>query len=167
MKTEALRILESLIHCRGKERRLTEFLKAPDDDSPSGWFIHVPRAFNDALDIRETPRVLNGKESCIWTQGSRFSFNAGDVLYNTTKASQEWSKALKEIKLCVQVKHAMAAAPAQSEIPREPGKVEFEVFIPNPEQTKLVSRGVRQITQDGFVHFLICGDAPYEDLFVK
>lgn len=45
------------------------------------WAFHVPRCFNDALDIKLISRRWNCVEYTVWTQGVNFSFKAGDILY--------------------------------------------------------------------------------------
>ena len=40
----------------------------------------VPACFNDKLDIKQTERIENKKKTLVWTQGSLFSFQTGDIL---------------------------------------------------------------------------------------
>src|SRR5690242_14432329 len=59
MRHKALGLLEQLTRVATKrEERSLELLKQPDTDGEPDWFMHVPRSFNEALDIRQTPRVL-------------------------------------------------------------------------------------------------------------
>jgi hypothetical protein len=68
-----------------------------------GWKMAIPESFKDALDIKLTPRVLAGKTEMIWTQGPIYNFHEGDTFYDTKLAYTEWEKALKHLKLCIQV----------------------------------------------------------------
>lgn len=56
-------------------------LRSPDATETPKWAFHVPRCFNDALDIKLISRRWNCVEYTVWTQGVNFSFKAGDILY--------------------------------------------------------------------------------------
>jgi len=170
MTTQALAVLDKALKLtedtaeKGKRtKRLTELLKAPDDEQSAGWFMCAPSCFNNALDIRQTPRKKDGKESLVWTQGSAFSFKAGDTIYDTPKAYSKWGEALKDLSLSVQVDQATDATPekrsvdAGSIVPRNSGIVRFSFFTPNDQKTALIKRGNTQLTQDELVLFLIKG----------
>jgi hypothetical protein len=169
MKNSSSAILERVLKLteesleKGKTTRLTELLKSPQDDETSGWFMCVPSCFNNALDIRLTTRKINGKETRVWTQGSLFSFKAGDTLYDTSKAYSEWGEALKHLSLCINVEQATDAIPAkkksqQSEnTQRDHGSIRFSVLISNNPKTALMKIDDFQMTQDDFVFFLIRG----------
>ena len=170
MSTQALAVLDKALKLtedtakKGKRtKRLTELLKSPDDEQATGWFMCVPSCFNNALDIRQTPRKKDGKETLVWTQGSAFSFKAGDTIYDTPKAYSEWGEALKHLALSVQVQEATDATPEKGNadggntIPRNSGVVRFSFFTPNDQKTAVVKRGDAQLTQDEFVLFLIHG----------
>ena len=64
-----------------KGRREECILRNFDAMDTSEWAFHVPRCFNDALDIRLISRKWNCVEYTAWTQGANFSFKAGDILY--------------------------------------------------------------------------------------
>ena len=75
MIQQALTILDDLIGVRrSRENRTTNLLKDPSTESGDGWYMCVPPCFNDALDIKRTERVENGRKVLVWTQGSWFSF---------------------------------------------------------------------------------------------
>lgn len=122
----------------------------------------VPSCFNNALDIRQTLRKKDGKESLIWTQGSAFSFKPGDTIYHTPKAYSEWSEAVRHLCLCIQVHQATDASPEKSiadggTVPRNPGVVRFSILTSNDHKTAVVKRGDAELTQDEFVRLLIRG----------
>lgn len=117
----------------------------------------VLTCFNDALDIKQTERIQNKKKTTVWTQGSSFSFKAGDVLYDTPDAYRIWSEAIKHIGLCVQVDAASSAGATEGRIGRFSGTVTFSIFTPNEDRSKIVRRGAHTMSQDDFVSLLILG----------
>ena len=111
-----------------------------------------------------------------WTQGSGFSFSQGDTFYDSPHAYEGlWSDALKNFRYCIEVTRATPASPAKlppktakeepsddanKEIrPRYPGRVEFKLFVPNEEKTKLTVREACEMTQDEFIRLLISGNS--------
>jgi len=158
MSQEALDILQRLTgDVLTRQNRLTELLKPATADYAEGWFMCVPKCFNESLDIRLTERIVNGRKALVWTQGSAFSFSEGDTLYDTPNAYEKWSQALKSSSLCVQVKQALAAGPASDGSVRSAGSVTLDIFRPDKRGSKLVSHGQYTMSQDAFVRFLIAG----------
>jgi hypothetical protein len=88
-RDQALAILSRLTQPQLGEQtrqgRLEFCLRDPGSEISPGWFMHVPRQFNDALDIRQTERVENGVKKTVWTQGGNFSFKPGDMIHDTEK----------------------------------------------------------------------------------
>jgi len=159
VKQKALSVLEQVTRASGqKEDRLTETLRDPESDGTPGWFMHVPGCFNDALGIRQTPRKADGKTVTVWTQGAGFAFKAGDIIYDTARAYDEWAQAMRHIRLCVQVTRVADATGSQASVVRSPGTVVFDVLVPNADRTRLVHSTSQALTQDAFVRFLISGD---------
>jgi hypothetical protein len=158
MNQQTLDILKRLTaDSSPQQTRLTELLKPAEATYAEGWFMCVGKCFNDPLDIRLTERTINGDKLRVWTQGGAFSFREGDTLYDTRDAYQEWSKALKSISLCVQVKQALPASIALDGSKRSSGSVTIDIFKPNEGRTKLVGYGHYTMSQDSFVEFLISG----------
>ena len=120
--------------------------------------MHVPTCFNDALDIRQTARKLDGKLATVWTQGAAFAFKAGDTIYDTALAYEEWGQALRHIRLCVQVRNASDATGSEPSLARDPGTVAFDLLAPSHDKTRMVHSASRTLTQNAFVRFLISGD---------
>lgn len=150
-----------------REKRFTQLLKKPertfiDDDK---WFIYVPSCFNDCLDIAKTDRVETDQETNekqvkkIWTQGSRFDFHRGCILYDTPKGYQKWPYAINEIKYCISIHSGEIAKPAMVKEERKPGKVIFSIFSPYPMSKNLETIGEFTLTQDEFIKFLIIGNS--------
>jgi len=162
-KEESLNLLQKLITQKssGKDKRSDEeFLKKPervliDNDE---WFIYVPPCFNDCLDIAKTERVMKSKKKTqkVWTQGSRFAFHRGCILYDTPKAYHRWDVAISEIKYCISIQNAKNVKLEEGE--REPGIVEFSIFSPQYMKMSLEKIDEYTLTQDEFVRFLIEGD---------
>ena len=159
-----------------KEKRYKELLKNPVLNSiDEKWFIYVPSCFNDCLDIAKTDRSFKtgrkfkddktGKikdETEIkkeWTQGSRFAFHRGCILYDTPNAYQKWSYAINEIKYCISIHSGENAKPAMDNEERKTGKVIFSIYSPYPMSTNLEKIGEFTLTQDEFVKFLVIGNS--------
>ena len=130
-KEKSLKLLQKLItqkSSRRDKRSDKEFLKKPeripiDNDE---WFIYVPPCFNDCLDIAKTERVK--KPEKVWTQGSRFAFHRGCILYDTPKAYHRWDVAISEIKYCISIQSAKNVKLGKGK--REPGEVVFSILSP-------------------------------------
>ncbi len=171
----SLKLFNTLISRRYKktrEDRLTEFLHDPEDNSPPDWFMYLPKAFNDCLDIQKTSRVeyveieplvpggLIRKEKItklVWTQGSCFNFHKGCTIYDTRDAYQPWGEALKKIKYCLKINYSAIASPAMNNQNRDPGSVDFTLYKPNKKCAELIEVADYTLTQDEFILFLISG----------
>ncbi len=163
MIEQALTILDKVTRATNlREKREEQLLKDPSTECPEGWYMCVPPCFNEALDIKRTERVKNKEKSRIWTQGSWFSFNRGDTLYDSPAGYKIWSEALKNIKLCVQVKVASSAEPSDGASERFSGSVTFSILTGNKDRSKIVERAEHTMSRDDFVRFLIAG--PVEGL---
>jgi len=159
MSHPRLRILEALTRDPSKrERRSTELLRDPECPGSAGWAMYLPTCFNDALDIRRTTRIEDKTPVERWTQGATFGFHAGDVLYDTPVAYQDWAAARPCIRACIQVRDATPVTPAQPGAPRSPGRVEFDLLRPGPNDLQPVSQRSLTLTQDEFVRGLITGE---------
>lgn len=157
MKQNSIQILDKLVKPEiQRQRRLTELLRPPGNDS-FDWFMFVPICFNAALDIQQTTRVIEKRKTLQWTQGSTFSFSVGDIIYDTPKAYEKWSVALKHVRYCFQITDSTPVAPANASAQRKPGKVTFDLFSPNETRTSLKRRSSHDMTQDEFVRLLIAG----------
>jgi hypothetical protein len=155
--SHALEVLDRLETLRtsqegSRNERLTIFLKDPEAEYADGWFMCVPRCFNDSLDIRKTERVVKRQKQLSWTQGYVFSFSEGDILYDTAKAYESWTEALKEMKVCIQVQSGTAASKTFA------GSVRFTTLVPDVQKKKLVKVKEETLTQEEFVRLLISGE---------
>ena len=126
-------------------------LRPPDADADD-WFAYIPTSFNSALDIR--PTKYRGEVA--WTQGGRFSFKRGDVIYDKKECYFSWDDARTHMGICIQI---TAAAPVswQVDSSRDPGRVDFTVYRPNKDRSNIEPESFESITHDEFVHFLISG----------
>lgn len=140
-----------------RENRLTNLLKEPSTQMEDGWYMCVPPCFNDALDIKQTDRIVDKKKTLVWTQGSSFNFKEGDSIYDTPNAYNVWSEALKFIGLCIKVRAGLSAGSSEGNASRSAGLVAFTVLTPNQDRTGLVEREEHSMSQDEFVRLLICG----------
>jgi len=157
-----------------KNRRSTKLIATFSDGYADGWHMAVRECFRPQLDIKFTSRVqkqLNGVDKegkrhvRIWTQGPRIAFDKGHIFYDTPLGYEEWDRALKHINLvCIVIeakpndvrKKQTNNIKGQNELIH--GFVEIELLTPNPERTKLLSKGVDKISQNEFVEFLINGN---------
>ena len=154
-----LRVLEALTRDPSKrERRSTELLRDPESPGSADWAMYLPTCFNDALDIRRTTRIEDKVPVERWTQGSTFGFRAGDILYDTPEAYQDWAAARPRLRACIQVRDATPVTPAQPGAPRNPGRVEFDLLRPGPNDPQPVPPLSLILTQDEFVRGLITGE---------
>lgn len=159
MSNRSLDILNSLMEKReeikkeNKSRvtRPKNLLIDRSSNDANGWYFFIPDCFNDALDIKKTERVNNGKTNKIFTQGYYFSFGAGDTLFDNCKAYNSWETALESMTHCVQVKTAQNATVSST------GSVTFSVFKPDDSRSKLIEHGEHTMSQDEFVKYLILG----------
>ncbi|MFA5424098.1 MAG: hypothetical protein WC374_09610 [Phycisphaerae bacterium] len=164
-KENPLELLEKLVKKKSKEKREHECLKDPERSltDKDDWFIYVPSCFNDCLDIAKTTRSHGKKPEKneikkVWTQGSRFSFHRGSILYDTPKAYEKWGDAIKSINYCISILNGTSAEPAARENERICGNVEFSVLSPCRQTKKLTELGTFSLTQDEFIRFLIEGN---------
>jgi len=161
-REETLSLLESILETQAKkgERRSEILLKSPKSAGPHTWYMFLPSAFDDIIDIKLTEKKVNKKPVNVWTQGTSFCFTQGHTIYDTPKAySDEWAESLKHINLCVQVTGGISAIPGKRRIS---GHVEFDILKPTSHRDKLVVHGHMSMSQDDFVRFLIGG--PSEEM---
>lgn len=158
MPKESLELLKTITaNNTPRQARSLVLLKQPETPSDA-WFMYVPPCFNEALDIRKTERSINGKRTLQWTQGSSFSFKAGDTLYDTPRAYEQWSEALRHINICLSIKEALSAGVSADGKSRFPGSVTYVILKPDKQRRKLIQQRQRTVSQDQFVKFLIAGD---------
>lgn len=133
-------------------RRSKKLLRDPKNPDASDWFMYVPAAFNEALDIRFEASGPNEG----WTQSGCFAFKQSDTLYDTPAAYQRWADALKVLNLGIVVRTASAAGVGEANS-RYPGSVAFVVMLPDSDRTVLTEAFEWRLTQDQFVRFLMDG----------
>ena len=136
----------------------------------------LPENFKPALDIKQTYRVIKKpiadppgfikKKESFYTQGKYYSFDNGDTLYDSADAyGDDWSVAIKKIKYSIQIKDASPAFRELTEITLEgkkkyhynPGRVEFTLYKPDKNFTRLVEHKTYECTQENFVALLQYG----------
>jgi hypothetical protein len=63
MGKQGLNLFEGLLQApKKKSARVDKLLRDPELHEAPGWFMYVPQRFNDALDIKQTERVVDGKD---------------------------------------------------------------------------------------------------------
>jgi hypothetical protein len=165
MRHEATRILDQITSSRkNRQHRMTELMRPPTKADPD-WFMWVPPCFNAALDILQTTRILDRQQTLIWSQGSSFSFAAGDVIYNDPRAYNEWSNALPHVRYSFRITTASPVTLGEGTNTRKPGSVTFELLMPNDAKTGIECDSRHTVTQDDLVRLLITGTCDQLNLF--
>ena len=157
-----------------KKSRSTKLIASFSNGFANGWYMAVRESFRPQLDIKFTTRVqkelgdlekTEKKHVRVWTQGPRIAFDKGHIFYDTPLGYEEWKRALKHINLvCIvtEAKPNNVREKKTNDIRRQTelihGFVEIELLTPNPERTKLISKGVYKKSQNEFVEFLISGN---------
>jgi hypothetical protein len=153
MKTDSSHSLLDKLTTGGRmNRRSKKLLRDPKNPDASDWFMYVPAAFNEALDIKFEASGPNEG----WTQSGCFAFKQADTLYDTPVAYQRWSDALKVLNLGIVVRTASSAGAGEAGN-RYAGSVSFKVMLPDANRTTLTEAFEWRLTQDEFVRFLIDG----------
>jgi hypothetical protein len=117
----------------------------------SGWAFAVPASFKAAFDIRWDVRQEKLVTRKAWTQGKNYCFSQGDVLYDTQKAYEVWSEALKHLNTCIEVIDSIAAGP------QSVGQVRFRASHPDESRIRIVCGKTYTCSQPGFVELLRTG----------
>jgi len=133
-------------------RRSRVLLKDPDGTSPKSWFMCVPPAFNEALDLKQNCGAPNPG----WTGSGAFAFKSGDRLYNCPEAYSSWGEALRVMKLGLFVQSASSAGMGEDGS-RYGGAVQFTILTPDDANSRLVERFDYSMTQDEFIRMIIEG----------
>lgn len=95
LQEDSLKILGLAMALRDNDERMEQLLADFENGFAKGWRMAVGTCFRDALDIKETDKIVSDKRATIWTQGSAFSFSRSDTVYDTPKAYLQWDIALK------------------------------------------------------------------------
>ena len=115
VRRKSLEILNLVKSLRDNGERINDLLSDFKEGFAKGWGVAVSTSFLDALDIKQTDKVIDGKKNRVWTQGSTFSFSQGDILYDTPQAYERWETALQSISIAYQVLAGVPSRP-QKEI---------------------------------------------------
>lgn len=156
-KINPLDVLQELKQSRKREVRSTSrFLKDPEAEQATDWRFPLPKAFNKALDIRKTDRVIDGQKVKVWSQGSYFTFDVGDMLYSGGNADT-WSESFTKEAVCIQVVDSLYSMPATDTDSRYSGEVTLKIFRPHDMNGKSRYCGTAVISQDALIEYLITG----------
>lgn len=157
-----------------KDSRTTNLIADFSSGYAADWAFVVRPCNFDALDIkRQATLVVDGKnkkprKSKVLTQGFSFNFTRGQIFYNDKAAYTEvWRDALQTLSVSLQVDSSTATR----SVPvvkwngkryerREVliyGSVNFSVYKPNAERTKVEKISSHTCRQDEFVNLLKTG----------
>lgn len=114
MTTSSISLLDELI-AQTRSSRLDILLADFTNKFNKLWAFSLPDFFKESLDIRFTPRVINKVTHYTWTQGSRFDFREGYIIYDTQSAYSRWDEALHQVKSAFQITKASPAIPATND----------------------------------------------------
>ncbi len=160
-KPDPIALLDALLSSEESKRfrRTTTLLIDRELESsslgPEGWAFCVPSCFDDALDLKDTNITEDKVTTKQRTQGRKFHFKAGALIYDTPLAyTQSWGDALAELGQMVRVEDS---TPANEEEGRYAGTVTFSLLKPNAERSAVERVGQHECSQDDFVRFLITG----------
>lgn len=142
-----------------KIRRSIDLVANFVDGFADGWYMAVKDSFKMELDIKLT--WINK----IWTQGPYYCFSEGQIFYDVREGYCGWQDALKKINLACQIVAATPKIPLKvnndfsekTEPMTFPGNVQFVLFRPDEERTKLIPYVGYNLSQDDFVNFLKTG----------
>ena len=161
--------IEQLAKSRERSKKLIATFKEGFADN---WYMAVRESYRSQLDIKYTSKIENEskgdvkKINKLWTQGPRISFAKGNIIYDTPYGYLLWNEALKHIKVaCVVIN----GKPNDVKITKFPnskvnayelidGFVEFELLVPNDNNSKLIKSREIKMSQNEFVEFLINGN---------
>ena len=124
------------------------------------WKMAVGKWFKDALDIKLTARVINGKKENIWTQGKVYSFDTGDIFYDSEKAYSNscWRDSLSHITVAVQILLAIPVQYIEATGGLSQGRVQAQILRKDSTGTRLVHDGGFDCSQNEFVELLKSGE---------
>lgn len=154
IQQHALKLHERIQKLKLGDDRFKQCLKPPIQEYTEGWHVCLPSCFNDSLDIK----LISLVSGPTWTQGGFFSFSEGDVLYDKKEGYLVWREALKCISFSIQITRATPVVSTPQDNTLSPGLVEFTIYKPNKDRTKIEPVEHKSMTQYDFVKFLICGE---------
>lgn len=136
------------------------------DGFADGWYMALKESFKMELDIKLTERKKNKVSYFEWTQGPYYCFSEGQLIYDARDAYTCWQDALNKVNLACQIVAAKPNIPikidnevtGKSEFRVLEGYVQFLLFRPDEERSKLVPYVCYNITQNDFVNFLKTGE---------
>lgn len=148
-----------------RTERTTELIASFVEGFADGWYMVLKESFKMALDIKLTERKKNKVSYYEWTQGPYYCFSEGQLIYDSKDAYICWQDALKKVNLACQIVAAKPNIPmkidnevnGKSKYRVLDGYVQFVLFKPNEERSKLIPYVCYNFTQDDFVNFLKTG----------
>lgn len=146
-------------------KRSTVLLANFIDGFADGWYMAIKESFKMELDIKLTERKKNKVAYFEWTQGPYYCFSEGQIFYDSKEGHTCWSDALKKVNLACQIIAAKPNTPlkydnelsGKTEFRVIDGYVQFLLFRPDEERTKLIPYVGYNLTQNNFVNFLKTG----------
>jgi hypothetical protein len=149
-----------------RTKRSSELIADFVDGFAVGWYMAIKESFKMELDIEFTERKREKTSYYEWTQGPYYCFSEGQVIYDAKDGYTCWQESVKKVNLACQIVAAKPNIPAKidSEVTKKSefrviaGNVQFILFRPDEERTKLVSYVGYNLSQNDFVNFLKTGE---------
>ena len=153
--------IESLVKAEKTTDLIAEFVEGFAD----GWYMAVKESFKMELNIEYTERKKDKVSYYEWTQGPYYKFSEGQIIYDSKIAYVCWDDALTYVNLACQIISSKSNIPIKykneetdkTEFKVIEGYVEFLLFKPDDERTKLVPFVCYNLSQNNFVNFLKTG----------
>jgi hypothetical protein len=148
-----------------RAKRSTELIADFTDGYAVGWYMAIKDSFKKELNIEFTERKKAKVSYYEWTQGPYYCFSEGQVFYDVKEGYTCWQFALKKVNIACQIIAAKSNTPLKydNEISGKTeymvivGYVQFKLFKPDEERTKLDPYAEHILSQNDFVCFLKTG----------
>lgn len=146
-------------------KRSTDLNACFIDGFADNWYMALKESFKMELDIKLTERKKNKVAYHEWTQGPYYCFSEGQLIYDSRAAYTCWQDALAKVNLACQIVAAKPNIPIKTDntVTGKPefrvleGYVQFILFKPDAERTKLVPYVGYELSQANFINFLKTG----------
>jgi hypothetical protein len=148
-----------------RAKRSSELIADFVEGFADGWYMAIKENFKMELNIEFTERKKDKISYYEWTQGPYYCFTEGQLIYDSKDAYVCWQDALKKVNLACQIVAAKPNIPMKldNEVTGKSiyrvleGYVQFVLFKPDEERSKLVPYVCYNRSQCDFVNFLKTG----------
>jgi hypothetical protein len=160
METSIIALDNVITKIHSKKTRSLALIASFCNGFADGWYFCIPSFFREALDIKQTIRIIEGKKSLEWTQGASFNFSLGDTLYNHSYCyckDFEECPPIGHPHICLSVETAFPSVPLPKGKGRNCGIVNFKILVKGSRNVSWQYAGFESLSQDNFIKYLIEG----------